>query len=81
MVDQALSDVKVLDFTNFVAGPYCTKLLADLGADVVKVERPGVGDAARGMGPFPQDIPNPEKATARGSVRIIRWTQDREFTI
>ena len=62
MPDQALSDVKVLDFTNYVAGPYCTKLLADYGADVVKVERPDGGDRARRMGPFPQDIPHPEKS-------------------
>ena len=62
MPDQALSDVKVLDFTHSVAGPYCTKLLADYGADVVKVERPDGGDRARRMGPFPEDIPHPEKS-------------------
>ena len=62
MPDQALSDVKVLDFTHYVAGPYCTKLLADYGADVVKVERPDGGDRSRRMGPFPQDIPHPEKS-------------------
>ena len=54
MPDQALSDVKVVDFTHYVAGPYCTKLLADYGADVVKVERPDGGDRARRMGPFPE---------------------------
>ena len=62
MADGALSHVRVLDFTNQVAGPYCTKLLADYGADVIKVERPGMGDAARSMGPFPGDIPHPEKS-------------------
>jgi crotonobetainyl-CoA:carnitine CoA-transferase CaiB-like acyl-CoA transferase len=51
---QPLSDLVVLDLTEWVAGPYCTKLLADYGARVVKVERPG-GDPARGMGPFPGD--------------------------
>ncbi|PKB70707.1 MAG: hypothetical protein BZY87_09285 [SAR202 cluster bacterium Io17-Chloro-G6] len=62
MADGALSHIKVLDFTSHVAGPYCTKLLADYGADVIKVERPGTGDAARQMGPFPGDVPHPEKS-------------------
>jgi CoA:oxalate CoA-transferase len=47
-----LSDVTVLDLTRVLAGPYCTMVLADLGARVVKVERPGDGDDARAIGPF-----------------------------
>ena len=60
--DGALSDLRVLDFTHYIAGPYATKLLADYGADVLKVERPEIGDGARRMGPFPGDAPHPEKS-------------------
>ena len=61
MPDLALGDVKVLDLTNLVAGPYCTKLLADYGADVVKIERPS-GDPARSVGPFKDNDQHIEKS-------------------
>ncbi|BBK41499.1 CoA transferase [Allostella vacuolata] len=48
----ALDGLVVLDVTNHLSGPYCSMLLADHGADVIKVERPGKGDDARGMPPF-----------------------------
>src|SRR5215469_10491858 len=62
MPPQALDDVMVLDLTHYIAGPYCTKLLADYGARVIKIERPDGGDPCRWLGPFPGDVPHPEKS-------------------
>jgi crotonobetainyl-CoA:carnitine CoA-transferase CaiB-like acyl-CoA transferase len=56
----ALEGMHVIDLTQHIVGPYATKLLADYGADVVKVERPDGGDAARRLGPFFHDTPNVE---------------------
>ncbi|SHJ74204.1 CoA:oxalate CoA-transferase [Dethiosulfatibacter aminovorans DSM 17477] len=47
-----LENIKVLDLTRVLAGPYCTMVLADLGAEVVKVEMPGKGDDSRAFGPY-----------------------------
>ncbi len=48
----ALDDIRVVDLSRFIAGPYCAMLLGDMGADVVKVEPPGRGENSRTFGPF-----------------------------
>ena len=55
-----LSGVRVIDFSEGIAGGYCTRLLAGLGANVVKIEQQGTGDRLRTLGPFPRDDIDPE---------------------
>ena len=50
----------VLELTSTPGGAFCARLLADLGASVLKVEPPDAGDPARAHGPFPRDVPDPE---------------------
>jgi formyl-CoA transferase/CoA:oxalate CoA-transferase len=59
---QVLSGVRVIDLSRWVAGEFATKLFADFGADVVKVEKPGEGSLTRAWGPFPDDVPDPERS-------------------
>lgn len=58
--ESALEGLRVLDLAD-EKGTFCTKLLADMGADVIKVEPPG-GDSSRNIGPFANDIPHPERS-------------------
>src|SRR5438132_12034376 len=58
----ALSSLRVIELGEMVSAPYATKLMADLGAEVIKIERPGIGDRARTRGPFPGHSPHPEKS-------------------
>jgi crotonobetainyl-CoA:carnitine CoA-transferase CaiB-like acyl-CoA transferase len=59
---KALEGVRVLEYCRGISGPYCTKLMADLGAEVVHIEVPGKGDDTRRMPPFPGDVPHEEKS-------------------
>ncbi|MGB6836114.1 MAG: CoA transferase [Dehalococcoidia bacterium] len=63
MAPGAFEDVKVVEYATMVSGPYCGKLLADMGAEVIKIEEPPRGDPARGRGPFPKDEPHPERSS------------------
>lgn len=62
MTGVALAGLRVIELAEFIAGPYCTKLMSQYGAEVIKVEKPGSGDSARRTGPFPQDTPHPERS-------------------
>ena len=57
-----LDGIRVLELGGHVSAPFCAKLLADYGADVIKIEPPGRGDEARRMGPFVGDDPHPDKS-------------------
>ncbi|MBN1636750.1 MAG: CoA transferase [Deltaproteobacteria bacterium] len=62
MAKQPLEGIKVLDLTNHIAGSYCTKLFADYGASVLKIEKPGRGCLTRSMYPYAGDDPDPDKS-------------------
>ena len=65
-----LTGLKVLDLTRILAGPYCTMVLGDLGAEVTKVERPGAGDTGRGTGPFIHELSSYFLSVNRGKKSI-----------
>ncbi|MBI2871739.1 MAG: CoA transferase [Chloroflexi bacterium] len=62
MLREVLQGLHVLEVGRFISGPFCARLLADCGAQVIKVEPPACGDPARAMGPFLGDKPHPERS-------------------
>ena len=62
MFYRVLENVKVLEYGNFITAPFCSKILADLGAEVIKIEEPGCGDVSRKQEPFLDDIPGLERS-------------------
>jgi CoA:oxalate CoA-transferase len=76
-----LTGIKVVDLTRVLAGPYCTMVLADLGAQVVKVERPRVGDDSRHIGPFVNGVSAYFASLNRGKDSVtldLKEPRDRE---
>ncbi len=62
MASDILAGIRVVELGEGIAVPFCGKLLADFGAEVIKIEPPGVGDSTRQHGPFPDDIPHAERS-------------------
>ena len=62
MYYKALDGAKVVEYGNLISGPFCAKILADLGAEVIKIEDPGCGDDSRRQAPFLKDIPGIENS-------------------
>ncbi|MBN35428.1 MAG: carnitine dehydratase [Rhodospirillaceae bacterium] len=76
-----LSGVTIVDMTRVLAGPYCTMVLSDLGARIIKVEQPGNGDEARGTGPFMGEVSGYFASINRGKESIalnLKDDNDRE---
>ena len=70
-----LAGITVLDFSRVLAGPYCTMVLADLGARVIKVEKIGTGDDTRAFGPFL------EEESVRTRMRILDGFIERDWRL
>ena len=73
-----LAGVVVVDLTRVLAGPYCTMMLSDLGARVIKIERPGTGDDSRHIGPFINGVSAYFASLNRGKESIALDLRDDE---
>ena len=70
-----LEGIKVLDLTRVIAGPLCTQILADMGATVYKIEKPGEGDDTRRMGPF---LPDAKGADSNDSALYLAYNRGKQ---
>ena len=71
-----LKDLRILDFSRVMSGPYCTAMLADLGAQVIKVEEPGAGDISRHVAPYIEDVSSYFALLNRGKCSIALDLKD-----
>lgn len=71
-MQRPLSGIRVIGFEQYMAGPYCTMLLADAGAEVIKIERPGAGDPRRSMPPFA------EQGEARKAAGFMAYNRNKK---
>ena len=80
-----LQGVRVIEWGSLVSAPFCGKVLGELGADVIKIEPPNIGEEGRYLGPYPDNIPHPERSglflfanlNKRGITLDIRTDQGR----
>ena len=73
MAGDILAGVRVMEFGEGIAVPYCGKLLADFGAEVIKIEAPERGDYTRQHGPFPGDVPHPDRSGLFLALNTNKW--------
>jgi crotonobetainyl-CoA:carnitine CoA-transferase CaiB-like acyl-CoA transferase len=86
-MNKTLDGIRVIELAQYISGPYCTMLLAGLGAHVTKIETPMVGDISRRCGPFPKDLPHSNRSglfhylnrNKRGVTLDIRKATGREM--
>ena len=77
-MDGPLKNLLVVDLTRVLVGPYCTMMLSDMGARVIKVEAPGIGDDSRKFGPFVKDNSAYFMSLNRGKESIALNLKDEE---
>jgi len=80
--DRALEGIRIIEYCSRVSGPYCAKIMADLGAEVLKIEPPVVGDETRYRGPFAQDDPHLDLVLKRSSSKGDqgrKWDENESY--